>query len=606
MTSPAIRFSVSIPDPHDHLVAIRMELDDVAERSALDLCLPVWTPGSYKVREYSRHLRDLEATDADGRAIEVAKRDKATWRVDCRDADHLRVDYAIYAHRLNVREKHVDDTHAFLQPTAVFLYPDDGLDRPVELAVEPPREQWTVYCGLDRRGDDPPRFRAPDFDVLYDMPIEMGDHDELHFSCDGVDHTVAFWGEGNWERERLERDLPKIVEANASFFDGLPYDDYTFVTLLSDGAYGGLEHRNSTSLLYPQNDFGAPPDSPDDEPPIEDDDYLNFLSLVAHEHFHAWNVKRIFPEALEAFDYQSENYVPDIWTIEGTTSYYDRRSLLRAGLVDGDRFLEFFADRIETYENIPGRRVDSLREAGMDAWIKLYRRDENTINATVSYYLKGALVAMLLDLRIRRESGGERGLDDLIYHLWEQFGRDRDRGYPDGYYETIASELAGTDLGDFFDRYVRGTEEFDWESALEPFGLTLERNRSEELPASWLGVRTGSGRAGREIEKVRADGPAVDGGLSPGDDLVAIDGLRVDDEHDLEARLDLFEPSETVEVHVFRRNHLRARSVTLGAPPADDYAIRRRPDASDAQLARLRNWLGTDAIESTDTNSEGS
>ena len=596
MTTPAIRFSVSVPEPNDHLLHIRMDLRDVADRDEIDLCMPVWTPGSYKVREYSRHVRDVRA-EANGAPRSVDKRDKATWRVDCRGADRVSVEYVIYAHRLNVREKHVDDSHAFFQPTAVFLHPRGELDQPVELAVEAPRDDWTVYCGLDPLDGETGRFRAPDFDTLYDMPVEMGDHDELTFEADGIEHTVAFWGEGNWNGDRLARDMPKIVEANAELFGGLPYDDYTFITLLSSGAYGGLEHRNSTSLIYPQTDFGEVPDDPGSEPPIEDDDYLNFLSLVAHEHFHVWNVKRIFPQAIEEFDYQAENYVRDLWTIEGTTSFYDRVALLRAGVVDADRFLQFFADRIEKLESVPGRKLDSLREAGMDAWIKLYRRDENTINATVSYYLKGSLVACLLDLRIRRESEGEHSLDDLMQHLWEEFGRGAERGYPDGYYEQVASELAGTDLTDFFDRYVRGTDELDWESALAPFGLTLRRTHSDDAPSTWLGLRHRSGDSGREIRDVRSDGPAHDAGLYPGDEIVAIDGWRVAPDTDLTERLELFEPGREVDVHLFRRNQLLSRTVTLQGPPPDEYAIRRRPDATAAQLSRLRSWLGTDEIE---------
>lgn len=600
MTTSPIRFDVSVADPDRHLLDVTMEIRRLDDRDELELGMPVWSPGSYKVREYARHVRQVSARDAGGGERSVDKADKATWRVDTEGTDQLTVDYQIYAHRLNVREKHVDDTHAFYQPTAVYLFPDGRLDDAVELSVEAPWDEWTIYCGLDEVDGAESTWLAPDFDTLYDMPVEMGDHDELIFEADGVEHTVAFWGEGNWDRERLERDLPKIVEANAEMFDGVPYDEYTFITLLSDGAYGGLEHRNSTALLYPQNDFGQPPEDLGAEPPVEDDDYLNFLSLVAHEHFHVWNVKRIFPEAIEQFDYQTENYVPDIWTIEGTTSFYDRKALLRADLVDADQFLQFFADRIQKYENIPGREVDSLREAGMDAWIKLYRRDENTINATVSYYLKGALVAMLLDLRLRRASDGAHDLDDLMYHLWEKFGRDADAGYPDGYYENIATELAGEDLTGFFDRYVRGTGDFAWKSALEPFGLTLQRSHSEEAPATWLGLRTRSGDSGREIRDVRDDSPAAEAGLYPGDDIVAVDGLRVDDDQDLESRLDLFEPGAEVDVHLFRRNRLRSRSVGLAEPPADEYAIRRRTDATDAQLDRLANWLGTDDIESTD------
>ena len=601
MTEP-IRFSVSIPNPDDHLIAVRMEVPELGREESVELCMPVWSPGSYKVREYSRHVQNIRAEDADDRERQMEKVDKATWRVDCDGTDRLSVQYEVYAHRLNVREKHVDDSHAFYQPTALYLYPKGRLDSPARLEVNPPYPDWKVYCGLQPVDGGENRWRAPDFDTLFDMPVEMGDHDEVVFEVDGVEHTMAFWGEGNWDRERLERDVPEIVSANASLFDGLPYDEYTFVTLLSGGAYGGLEHRNSTALIYPQNQFGEAPDAGDSEPPIEDDDYLNFLSLVAHEHFHVWNVKRIFPKAIEEFDYQRENYVPDIWTIEGITSFYDRVALLRSGLVDADRFLEFFADRIRKYESIPGRHVDSLREAGMDAWIKLYRPDENRLNSTVSYYLKGSLVALLLDLRIRRETDGERSLDDLLQHLWETFGRTEKRGYPDGYYEKAASQIAGTDLSRFFDRYVRGTDEFDWEEALDPLGLTLERSTEDDTPNTWLGIHMKSAEGGVKVSRVRNDGPAHEAGIYPGDEIIAVGDWKTGSSDQLEERLDLFEPDDVVDVQLFRRNRLLSRAVSLTAPPEDDYAIVRQTDITDAQRKRLEQWLGTDEVTTAEAS----
>jgi len=601
MAAP-ISFAVSVPEPTRHLLEIRMEVPELGDRSHLELRLPVWSPGSYKIRDYSRHLQEFEAAGPDGEPLEFRKTDKSTWRVECGSADRVAVDYKIYAHTLNVREKHVEDSHAFFQPTSVFLHPADELDRPATLELDPPRPDWDLYCGLERAEGQKLRRRAPNFDALYDAPVEMGNLDELEFRAEGVPHRMAFWGEGNWDRDRLLRDLPEIVSAHADLFGEIPYDDYTFITLLSGGAYGGLEHRNSSSLLYPQNDFGDPPDDPDREPPIDDDDYLNFLSLVAHELFHAWNVKRLYPDSLESFDYQTENYVPELWTIEGITSFYDRNALFRAGLVDADRYLEYCGDRIAKLENTPGRSVQSIREAGFDAWVKHYRADEQTVNSTVSYYLKGALVAFVLDLRIRRGSGGDHSLDDVLRHLWRDYGPQTDRGYPEGIYRELAEEYGGEDFGAFFDDYVRGTSEIDWEEELEPFGLTVERRLREETPPAWLGVDFESGPEGVRAARVRSDGPALDADLAPGDRVATLDGWEIRSLEELRDRLRDLEPGERVEIGAVRRGRGVETTVETRRRPPDAYRIRRLPVLDESQRELLEGWLGTVDIETGETS----
>lgn len=597
-----VAFTVSVPEPRRHLLEVRMEVPDLEDRSQVDLGLPVWSPGSYKVREYSRHLQNFAAEGPRGEDLESRKTDKATWRVDCADVDTVAATYEVYARTLNVREKHVEASHAFYQPTAVYLYPDGDLDRPATLELEPPNADWEVFCSLDRiEGDDLHR-RAPNFDILYDAPVEMGDHDVLEFDAEGVSHEMVFWGEGNWDAERLERDLPEIVSAHTELFDEIPYDDYTFITLLSDGAYGGLEHRNSTSLLYPQNDFGAPPED-SREPPIEDDDYLNFLSLVSHELFHAWNVKRMYPAALEEIEYQTENYVPELWTIEGITSFYDRLGLFRAGLIGANRYLEYYGDRIASYENTPGRHVQSLREAGFDAWVKLYLSDEQTINSTVSYYLEGALVAFVLDLRLRRATDGERSLDDIVRHLWREYGPTTDRGYPEGIYRELAEEYGGREFGEFFEEYVWGTAEFDWESELAPFGLVLERDLADDSPETWLGIELEEADDGARVSRVRSDGPARDADLSPSDAIVEIDGWRIDGPEDIRDRLREADPGDELEVRSFRRGQSVAATVSVEKRPPDEYRIRRMSDLDVDQRERLEDWLGTTDIELAESGS---
>lgn len=619
MSAP-IRITVSTPDPDSHLFEVEMVVPMADREEAgdtLDLQLPVWTPGSYLVREYARHVRRLEAEDADGGRLPVRKVDKTTWRVDTSGSeaadvknDTITARYTVYAHTLNVREKHLDDSHGFFQPTALLMHPADGLDRPVTLTVEPPEPEWTVYCPLEplESADENAEnsWQAPNFDVLYDAPVEMGDHQELHFEASGADHTMVFWGEGNFDRERLAEDIPKIVEANGEMFGGVPYEHYLFITLLSDRAYGGLEHRNSTSLIYPQHAFGEA--DADDAPPFDDDDYLNFLSLVSHEHFHTWNVKRIRPEALQDFDYENENYLRELWTVEGVTSYYDQFGLLRAGLIDADKYLEFVAKGIRRLERTPGRHVQSLEQSSWDAWIKFYRRDENTPNATVSYYLKGSQVAMLLDLRIRRGSDGEHSLDDLMSELWTRWEDAPERGYAPGTHEELASELAGTDLTEFFDRYIRGTDEIDWETELGALGLELRRERDDDTPEAWLGINVDNGDAtsdGRiHVGSVPDDTPAAAAGLYPGDQLVAFDGWSVTEESDLKERLTEAEAGRSVELHLFRRGRLLARRVELGEHPADDYSIVLAEEADDRQRRLLKGWLGTADIETAESASD--
>ncbi len=592
MTEP-IQFTVTAPEPHNHLFEVEMEVPDLEGREELELQLPVWTPGSYLVREYARHLRTLEAHGDDGCIREVEKTDKATWRIEASDTDRIVVDYQIYAHSLGVREKHLDGTHGFYNGTALYLYPEGELGRAVDLEVEPPFDDWDVYCPLPA-GDGAHQWRAEDVEALFDAPVEMGDHETLTFDVEGIEHTVAFWGEGNWDRERLERDLPAIVEANAELFGGLPYDDYLFITLLTDSTYGGLEHRNSTALTYPQDEFGSPAEA-EDEPPIDDEDYQNFLSLVAHEHFHVWNVKRLKPRVLDDIDYQNEHYVRELWTIEGITSYYDSRALLRSGRIDDATYLQGIADGIARCERTPGRHVQSLEEAGFDAWIKYYRRDEQTLNSTISYYLKGSLVVMLLDLRIRRETDGEHGFDDVVLDLWEHYYEERGEGFPEGAYEEIASELAGTDLTGWFDAYVRGTEPIDWNEHLEPVGLQLER-KHDEAPEAWLGVRRREMDEGIEVRSIPDGSPADDQGIYPGDELVALEGWRLSSDDGLEERLELFDPGETIEVHLFRRGRLHSETVELERRPADDYTIELLDDASEQQRERLRDWLAVEEL----------
>jgi len=472
MTTP-IKFRISAPEPGEHFFHGETTIHGVGEQAHIDVAMPVWTPGSYLVREYAQHVHRFRASGNDQDTRHVRKQDKTTWRVDCRDTASIMLSYDVYAHDLGVRNNHLDATHGFVTPTATFVHPIGRLGDAIELEVAAP-EGWDVFCPLDEVVPGRGFFGAADFDELCDSPIEMGAKlERFEFEACGRLHTMVFWGRGNWSRARLERDLPEIIEANASIFGGdVPYEDYLCITLLTDNLYGGLEHRKSTALMYPRHEFDKGEGALD--VPVTDEGYLNYLTLFAHEHFHVWHVKRIRPEVLGPFEYGSENYTRDIWTIEGITSYYQELALLRASIVEPVTFLKTLARRIHRLENLPGRRVRSLEEAGFDAWIRLYRPHESNSNVDINYYLKGQLVTMLLDVLIRVETRGERSFDDVLRHLWQHYSGDT--GYPEGGLETAGGIIKALPLlGDDPFWVINGDIWTDWDYSDLPTRLDEEQ-----------------------------------------------------------------------------------------------------------------------------------
>lgn len=592
MVAP-IQFTVSIPDPNSHLFHVRMEIYGLAETTHVDLRLPAWSPGSYLVREYARHVQRVRAFTEDGERRSVRKQDKATWRVECAHTDRIVVEYEVFAHDLTVRTNHLDDTHGFFNSVALFMHPVDRLHDAVDVQIAAP-PGWGVFSGLPAVEHSSNRFRAADFDELYDCPFEIGPHDPIEFEVDGKPHRVVIWGEGNYNRDVLARDMAGVVATNARMFGGLPYDNYLFIVHLTDHGFGGLEHRNSTVLLFSRHGFADswPQRSPTDR---KDGQYLEFLRLVSHEHFHVWNVKRIRPAVLGPFDYQQENYTRELWTVEGVTSYYDTLLLLRGGVIDGNKYLELVCKSLRRYYGVPGRQLHSLEDASFDAWIKFYRPDEHTNNSSVSYYLKGELVCLLLDVWMRTVSGGEKSLDDVLRKLWTDYQISPQVGYEEGAYEQIVSEITGVDAGTFFDRFVRGTEEIDWDEFLAPLGLCLRPTYVGGRPRAWVGMTTNYGEGRCSILFVPTGSPAHQAGLYAGDELVAVDGWKVTAdgfEPYIQCRL----PGDSVSVHVFRRGQLLEREIILGQSLPDSYQICRVETADEQALALLGGWLGTTEI----------
>lgn len=605
-----MRYRVSMPEPHGHLFHVTLTVERPAD--GLVLALPVWTPGSYLVREYARHLEGLTAEDGSGGGLAVERLDKRRFRVAARGAGQVTVRYRVFAHELTVRTCHLDGTHGYFNGAAVLLYAEGREREPHLLEVVPPAG-WRVATALapaeggadpfastplspargEGRGEgsDSPNerwiFTARDYDELVDSPVEVGRHELVRFEAAGKPHAIALWGRatGGLELERLARDARRIVEHFAALMGGLPYARYLFIVHLHPTLRGGLEHGSSTTLLVKRAGF------------FPQDAYDDTLALFAHEFFHVWNVKGLRPAAFVPYDYGREQYTRLLWWFEGTTSYYDELALVRAGLGEPKRYLKHLGEELTALLRQPGAGKMSLEEASFTAWVKYYRPDENTVNSAVSYYQKGELVALALDLALRRAGSS---LDALLLTLVE---RHAARGLPeDGVERAAAERLGGEAARAFFARHVRGTAPLELD--LGQLGLIVKRRRGagfddkggtpprgeEGPPPGWLGVTLGAGPR-LTVASVSEGGPAWRAGLYAEDELVAEGGLRLD-RAALWDRLCERGPAGRLRLTVFRRDELVEVEVPLAEAPEDALWIEPVAAPSPEQRAAFEAWCG--------------
>jgi len=574
--APAIHYQVAMPQPESHLFEVTLHLENYS-LPVLDLKMPVWTPGSYLVREYTKYIQDFSAQAEE--PLPWRRLGKNHWQIETSGSSKITVRYRVFANELSVRTNHLDATHGYFNGAALF-FRIPGVEQPICVTIVPPRPEWHVTTPLPL-SEQPNTFCASDFDTLVDSPFEVGCHQLARFEVLGKSHELAIWGQGNHNPARIISDIQKIVQVEASLFGGLPYDRYVFLLHLSSQGNGGLEHKYGCSLNYPRFGFRA------------EDKYNRFMQLVAHEFFHLWNVKRIRPLALEVFDYDQENYTPSLWFSEGTTSYYDLVIPLRAGIYDVKYFLNGLGKEITRLQTTPGRRVQPVSESSFDAWIKLYRPDANSGNSQISYYLKGELVSLLLDLLIRERNNNARSLDDVMLKMWQQFGIAEIGFTPQQLQEAIEL-VAGLDLADFFKQYIDGTEELPFNQYLQPFGLQLVGNEdSEQFPQLGVKVQTENGR--ELIKFVEAGTPAYASGIDAGDELLAIDGIRVASQQ-LSDRLKDYKPGDTIQIAVFHQDELRTYPVTLATPAPSHYQLIAVEHPSLTQQQLFTGWLGVPLI----------
>ena len=579
-TPEPIAYTLRFPAPQTHYVEVEARIP-TAGRDAVELMMAVWTPGSYLIREYSRNVEEVSATTEKGEPLPVAKTVKNRWRIGTRQAPRVVVRYRVYSREMSVRTNFVDAGFALINGAATFLAPAGDEHRPYEIRLELPAA-WKVSASPLPETDEH-TYRADDLDTLIDSPIYAGNATLHSFEVAGKTHLlVNEGGDAVWDDPRSAADAEKIVRAQVDFWGFAPYPRYVIFNLLTESG-GGLEHRNACTLMSSRWRSRT------------HEGYLEWLGLVSHELFHAWNGKRLRPVELGPFDYEREVYTPSLWVVEGITSYYGDLLLRRAGFSTRKEYLKNLSKAIESLQTTPGRLVQPLDESSFDAWIKLYRRDENTSNSGVSYYTKGEVVAFLLDARIRRATGGRRSLDDALRLAYQRYSGER--GYRPEEIRKVLEEVAGTDLGGWLARAESTVEELDYAEALEWYGLRFaeepekkEAGEPQELPAGWLGMEVEVQGGRLTVTAVKRGTPAYEAGVNVGDELLAINDDRVPPEG-LEGRLKLYRPGEQATLLVARRDRLARLPVTFGEKPRPRWKLEALPTATEEQKAHLAAWL---------------
>ena len=567
-----LTYHLSMPQPNSHYFAVKIDVQENTA-AAQEFKLPVWTPGSYLVREFSKNLNQVRAMDAQGKELAVKKKAKNAWEVQCNGASSYTIFYEVYAFELSVRTSFLDNTHGFVAGAGVFMYTEETRNQLGILKIYPHasfKKVSTALAPADFKSEPGCQsFVFKDYDQLVDSPIEIGNQQEFSFMAAGVRHRVAMYGEANYNTVELQRDMAKVVEAATAVFGSNPNQDYLFIVHNVTDGQGGLEHLNSCVLSVNRWSYTG-------------SNYLGFINLVAHEYFHLWNVKRIRPIELGPFNYDQECYTSLLWVMEGITSYYDELLLLRAGFYTKADFLNKLQSQINYVEGSPGSRVQPVAHASFDAWIKAYRPNENSSNTTMTYYSRGAVIGAVLDAYLIQRSKGKQSLDGFMQLLYQKYALDLKRGFSETEFEQELANYCGEDLHSFFTQYVNGTAIIPYQQYFEPMGLkvtdqtsTLTNFGAALEPGEVLKVRT-----------VRSGSAAEDAGISVGDEILACDGYRID-KAGLENKYNNLQPGVSMELLLSRDGKLFSTKCVMKTYAKPQFSLQ----IKDLNAPLLTYWL---------------
>lgn len=589
-----IHYTISIDAPQTHYVQVEAKIVP-KQAGDLELFMPVWTPGSYLIREYARHVDSFEALDTDGKPLAWNKVNKNRWKISGASASGVTVRYRVYCNELSVRTNFVDAEFGILAPAATLMSCQQLVTEEHNVTLRMPAAWRQSLTALDHPVAAPAHtYRAANFDELVDSPIFMGNPQVVPFRVGDVEHfLVNQGGDQYWNGEAAAADVAKIVAEHQKMWSSVPYKRYYFFNIIAE-AGGGLEHNNSTVLITSRWNFRNPKN------------YKKWLGMVSHEFFHAWNVRRLRPRALAQYDYENEVYFDELWVAEGITSYYDELALVRAGINSPKEYLAALSKQIETLQTGPGRLKQSLVESSRDTWIKFYRPDENSANTSVNYYVKGAVVGFLLDATIRKRTNNQKSLDDVMRELYARYA-NKD-GFTNAEVAQVASEIAGSDLKSWFQHTVQSTAELDYNEAIEWLGLSFQAGKADEktdgaTEADKPKSDEGAGPKEKQPEvwtgltfdpkmlttRVVEGSSAFSAGVNVGDELIGVDGFRLTEP--LDERLKQYKVGDSVKLLVARRGQLIELRMTLEAKPAAAWKLDAVKKLSEAQRQNFASWL---------------
>lgn len=564
-----VNYKIDLTTPDHHLAKVEVAFP-ASNAKQLKINLPVWRTGKYQVLPLADAIRHFKAEDDSGKALEWQRTASGEWQVNLLEPTQVKVSYQVYANTLGQRVTHIDSSHAYLDASGVFVYSPEFRDQQVKVSLEVP-EQWRSYSGMDAIG--PHSFSADNYDVLVDSPIETGINQHRRFSADDRDYELVVWGEGNYDIDKMVEDLTKLSGQAKAIWDGYPFERYVYMVHATSGASGATEHLNSTVIQRPRFSFR------------ERKDYLGFIKTASHEFIHTWNVKAYRPQGLVPYDYQDEGITELLWIAEGSTSYFQSQLLLRAGVITPKEFLEDLAKRIGRNEQTPGREVQAIAEASAGQWVS--GGGDYARNHSSNIYSEGYLTSLALDFSLLSETQLKASYRDLHAKLYQEYRLPA--GYRVADVQQLLADLSGKDYADWWQRHVNQPLALDFDALLAKAGLQRDYGKDNKAIADAGMEIAGSLR----LSHVRREGPAWRAGIVAGDELVAINGLKVTAKG-FEARIKDFKPGDIVRVTLFSNDTLKEVSLTLGQQPSEKLKLTSVDKPNRQQKAFFKAWLGID------------
>ena len=568
-----INYRISFARPFTHYCEVEISHNNI-NNDSLIFSMPVWTPGSYMVREFAKNVDKVTAEGSGGKSLSIEKINMNSWKVDSSGQSSICLRYRVYCNDHTVRTSEINSDHAFLSNAGIFMFVRGHEDKSCVLKIELPPEWKKISTGMEKVSRNV--YTAENYDVFIDSPLELGNQNILEFEIRGIKHYICLSGRGNYNEEKLKKDFKTIAEEEIKLLGGdIPYKSYTYIIHLVEKGGGGLEHLNSFVVQMVRWNFN------------DAKLYRKFLGLVSHEFFHLWNVKRIRPAALGPFDYDKENHTKSLWVAEGWTSFYDNLILRRCGLIDNEEYFEFVDVEVNDIMRFEGRFNQSLAESSFDTWIKFYRKDENFSNSQVSYYTKGALVSMMLNIEIIKSTNAVKSLDDALRMLYDDYKKDSTKGFTDERIKEVCEKVCGRSLNEFWEKYISGVAELPLDSYLADCGLELI-NENESADCS-LDIESKTDNGKFIIIKVHAGGSAYESGLNAKDEIIAVNGIRTD-ENILKTLLKDYPSGSEIKVLISRDGLIRELEVKL-QKVLPKYSIKESENKSDEQRKFLKKWL---------------